>query len=290
MEQKKTHKSFKVWRLTLIGLNIIMDIITKKQDFSKLFFLHFYISGNGTEFLDYDLPIPTYQKHTNNGYYIAWGLNGYFGTKKGSEFLKDIKIRFINTFKAEICPFRPKLDNQDAKVFLKAYELKEFSQRLKSIKEISNFNLTMTHYKDEVFWKIKIYAEIRIEENGIVAYEDLLFFAESHCLEQVKDYSTLKAKCRSIWHWYNARDYELTRKKSSKTKEEIKMTRQEIAKLNTQNTIKNSKNKITVAINALKKENKLYKKNGKPNITNIAELSEMSRFTVRKYIEELLNG
>lgn len=276
-----------------------MDIITKKTDFSKSFYLHFYINGTGTEFLDYDLPFPTYQKHANKGYYIAWAINGYFGTKQGAEYLRDIKLRFVDTFKAEICPFRPNVKNDKAKVFLRAYELKEFSTRLNSIKNISNFNLNMNSYKDEVFWKIKIYAELRIKENGIVAYEDLLSFADANCKDEVKDYSTLKAKCRSIWHWYNQRDYEYgTHRKKLKDRvseeeykqilEKNKMTRQEIAKQNTKKLIDNSINKITVAVNALREQNKLFKPNGKPNISQVAKISQVSRNTVMKYIQNII--
>lgn len=263
-----------------------MAIITQKTDFSKSFYLHFYINGLGTEFLDYDLPIPTYQKHANKGYYIAWALNGFFATKKASEFIKDIKIRFIDTFKAEICPFRPDLSNDKAKVFLKAYELKEFSKRLDSVKTISNFNLSMDSYKDNVFWKLKIYAEIRIKANGIVAYEDILNFGEINLIEEVKDYSTLKAKCRSIWHYYNARDYEIGRTKSLKTKEEIKMTRQEIAKQNTKIKIEKSRAKVYQVAEMLKLQNKLYKPNKKPNVSLVAEYSNTTRKTAKKYLDE----
>ena len=292
-ESKKAYKKSKSLATYFLYAYLnIMSIITKKEDIAKYFYLHFYLNGTGAEFLDFDLPLPTYQKHSNRGYYIAWALNGYFGTKENMQFLKDIQLRFLDTFsenRAEIVPFRPNFKNlSNTKVFFNSYELKEFSTKLNSIKKIRNFDLSMTNYEDNVFWQIKVYAEMRISKNGIVSYEELIDFAENICMEEVKDFSTLRSKCRNIWHWYMLRDFEpFKRRKSTRTPEEIKLTRQEKAKENSKKKYEINKGKIEIAIKSLKEQNKLLKPNKKPNISAIAKLTELSRPTVIKHIENM---
>lgn len=262
------------------------------EDLKRCFFIHLKITGEGSEFLDYKLPTPSYQKFGyHNSVFYGWALNGYFGTHKAQEFLKDIQQRLLYTFtdyKPEILPFKPDLKARKSQIFLRSYELKEFSTRLESIKHISRVELNIDSYKDQVFWELKIYAEIRIKENGIFSYDELLEFGEYQCLDRVKDYSTLRAKCKSIFNWYLMRDFEIGRQKSERTAEEIMATRQE--KLSEARKIKTERalTAIKVAINALQEQNKLYKPNGKPNLSLIERTAGISRETVRKYIGDFI--
>ena len=86
--------------------------------------------------------------------------------------------------------------------------------------------------KDAIFVALKVWVELRIKEQGegrTVAYSILESFAFNMFEDKAKDKSTLKAKCRSIWNWYEERGWKNTRylNYEKKGKEEVMATRQE---------------------------------------------------------------
>jgi len=82
-----------------------------------------------------------------------------------------------------------------------------------------------------------------IKEMGFVPYQLLEEFAYKNFYEHEK--STLRAKCRSIWDWYNSRDWTIPvnkRERKTKNDEELLMTRRERA-LSNSKIIKEQKKK-----------------------------------------------
>ena len=254
-----------------------------------IYWLYFHIKGNGTEWIDYNLPIPNLFEHINRGYMIGWAIDGYFGTSKSQEFLNDIIGRFLISFKEqgiERLPFKPTKEHQDSKtahIYKKVYRLREFSKQLKSLPTKKHIPERADSFEDFTFWAIKLYAEDMIRATGFIVYGTL----ENWALVQFvhKERSTIRAKCRSIWNWYNDRDFKLPNKAISKTKEEILMTRQERAISNAKAKAEKARKTVINAITGLYADT-YKKKSGAWHIGKVSEATKIHRETVSKYIKE----
>lgn len=263
-----------------------MNIIAENKQIHN-FQMAFKLSNgaNGSEFLDYDLPFPNTVQHLNGFVRIMWLINGYTGTKKSREYFNDIIARFIISFadyEAQRVPF--KLDTIQNYTL---HELKEF-KGLESIKNRSydiSRSESMSHAQDQVFFAIKFYAEQLIVDYGFCQYDRLEDFAVSNFLDR-KDKSTLKAKCRSVYYWYEARDFKITNYERKLTDREYLMTRQaHMQKLNKERAEK-SERLIKNATSGLM-SNEYKMKSGKWNISKLAKELKLSRPTIMKYLNEV---
>jgi len=270
-------------------MDIIADSETKNNiNELKGFWLHFYLNGEGNEFLAHNLPIPTYLEHYNKGYAVAWCIEGFFGTKKGEQYLNDIIARFLLSF-ADLSPkrlgYKPNYekDKKTAHILAKAYSLNRFSENLKRLPKKRKFVPRRAEtFEDFVFWAIKLYAEDLIRDFGLIPYETLEDFALTTFLHR-KDRSTLIAKSKSVWEYYEKRDWELPKKKFNQTKGEYKMTRIEnMKKLNIERA-EEKRRKILNAISGMFADD-YKKKNGKWHIGKIAKDLNISEKTVKKYL------
>ncbi len=253
------------------------------------FWLNFHLQGDGTEWLGEGLPTPSYLEHINRGYFIAWHIDGYFGTQKGTEYLNDIIARVLITFN-DLNPrrleFKPKIDAV-SHYYPKIYRLKDL-QKLQSLSKKVHAPVRAESFQDFIFWAIKLYCEDLIRSQGLATYPQLEEFALSNFLER-KDRSTLKAKCRSIFNWYEKRDWELpknARKRKTKDDKELLMTRQERALKNIEMMQEKARNKVINAVTGLM-ANTYKKKSGAWHIGMIAEDTSLNRETVSKYLKEL---
>jgi len=247
----------------------------------------FHMTGNGTEWIDEGLPTPTYLEHINKGYLIAWAIDGYFGTQQGTQYLNDIIARVLITFK-DLKPtrqlYKPKLES--ASHYLpKIYKLQEL-QNLKSLRKQIKAPERADSFEDHVFWSIKLFCEDLIRKQGLIAYSQLEDFAYSNF---TRCRSTLRAKCRSIFNYYEVRDWKIPtgyKRKFKDDDKELKLTRQERALENTRLREERARSKVINAATGLMAE--IYKKlNGKWNISKIAEDTQLDRRTVSKYLKEL---
>jgi len=252
-----------------------------------------FITPNFLDFFDYNLPTPhavQYPQGISNNYRISFVLNGIFVTKKAQTYLNDIIARFYITFGWQMVEVLQKMNIEK----FEARKLQEF-QNLKSLqKEYKHFK-HKNNLNDNVFWAIKYFVEAQIKQQGEgnpVFYENVenwafrMFFTTK---KEVKDKSTLRAKCRSVWNYYNARDWQLTQKKYIKklTKEEYSMTKSEIyKKINKQREAK-SKAAIENAITGKNARAMFTKKNGKWNAVSISKYLKMDVRTVRKHLKNL---
>jgi len=240
----------------------------------------FTLKGDGIELFDYDLPQPhTYQRQNENTYRISFALNGTFTTIQGIRYLNDILARFTLSFEV--------LHTYKSFTTDEGIELSEF-QGLKSIAKFKNYE-KVDNGQDNIFWSIKLYLEALIKESsGLVAYSLLESFALNRFVDRAKDKSTLKAKCRSIWNWYDEREWTIPTRARKFTDKELSMSRadgaRKTAKINAENTRKKVLNLIT---SMFKDEYK--KKSGGWNVSKIAKDSGTSRNTVMKYIKEYEN-
>jgi len=253
--------------------------------------LYFYLNGTGSEFLDYNLPFPNVLKHINRGYYIGWQITGYPGTREAQEYFNDIIARFLITFKdfnPEKIDFKPKLDKQTHINFKNSYELKQF-QTLNSIQTPKKVQERAKNVNtiDQVFWAIKYHTEELIQKMGFVPYELIEEFAYRNFY--YKEKSTLRAKCRSIWNWYNERDWTIPvnkRKRKTQNDKELLMTRQERSIKNAELKFKRARATLLGFIQQNLFSNE-YKRNGKWNVSKLAKATKLSRPTIIKHLKEM---
>jgi len=233
------------------------------------------IQGDGSEIFEYSLPLPHNYTRNGNKYTIKYAINGFFHTNKGIAYLNDILARFTLSMKV--------LDTKIYSTDDKGIELSYF-KGLKSVVRHKNYE-AIDIGLDNLFYAIKYYTEDLIKESGEgspIARSLLESFAFARFIDRAKDKSTLKAKCRSIWNWYDERGWTIPKRKG------LGMSRQEGAKKAREKRMADTKRKILSIITGIFKDD--YKsKNGNWNISKIAKDSETSRNSVMKYIKEYEN-
>ena len=246
------------------------------------------MNGNGTEWIDQDLPVPTYTEIINRGYILAYAIDGFFGTQNGSEYLNDMIARFLLTFR-DFSPSRvrekPLIANA-GHYYPKIYKLKEL-QNLKSLSNRKLARATADSFEDHVFWAIKFYCEDLIRSQGIPTADQLIQFAYHNF--DGKEHSTLKAKCRSVWHWYEQRSWQIPegyKRKYEDNDQELKLTRRERALENAKTNEERSRAKVINVTTGMMSD--LYKKkNGSWHIGKIAEDTGLTPKTVSKHLANL---
>lgn len=284
MGAKKKATPFNPPRLGLPLRLLRMDIVAEKRENSNTFQLGFnlYNGADGSEFLEYKLPYPAIIQHCSGFVRVVWLINGYAGTNKAKEFLNDIIARFLITF----AEYKPQRINYKIKVqHNTTAELKEFSKRLESIKAKRYVPARADSFDDHTFWAIKLYAEDTIRDNGFIVYDSLESWALNQFID--KERSTIKAKCRSIWHWYEERNFQLPQKHKEQKiyLEETMATRKaHITQLNRTRGEQNKRAVINVITGLFADDYK--KKTGAWHFAKIAEQVSLSSKTVAKIIKE----
>jgi len=226
------------------------------------------IQGDGSEIFDYSLPLPI--NYTRNGdiYTLEYALNGYFHTKSSYEYLNDIIARFTLSMRV--------LDINLSSTKDKGIDLFCF-QGLKSIQRANNYEKG-DRGEDNIFWSIKLYTEDLIRQSGegnLIAYSLLESFAFSRFIDRTKDKSTLRAKCRSIWRWYDEREWTISTRKGQG------MSRAEGARIAHTKLAEDTKAKVIGAVKALEFLNT------KINIATVSRQADVSRNTAKKYLIEM---
>jgi len=261
-----------------------MDIITKKSKKTNNIDTLLKVVFKEDIGEDFGNVIPYPYKHEIDRFYTYfWLIDGTFRTKKGIEFFNDIVARFLITYKDKIRLTDYK--NLQNNGYDRSIKLKQF-QNLKSISiNIINQTTRFDGTKDMVFWCLKLYSEEVIKERGIIQFDTLFDYGYTNFKDNVKDFSTLKSKCRSIVMYYLNRNYKLDKYERKLTDKELTMTRsQNMIKVNKDKKQKNNeivKNFLSglLAIN--------YKKaNGKWNMSKISKDLSLSRNTVIRIIKE----
>jgi hypothetical protein len=257
--------------------------------------LYFHLEGDGVEWIDQDLPIPNYLEHKDKSYIIGYEIIGYFGTQKSQEYLNDMIARVLITFRDlkayrlnyKPLPPLPFHSIRYAHTLRRPYDLKEL-QGLKSIEGEKYLpRQSADNFDDHTFWAIKFHCEELIKRFGVPEYKRLESFAFRSF--EGKEYSTLRAKCRSVWNWYDKRDWEIPKgyKKVNKSKEQIMASRQEHIKKVNENRELKTRNKIRSLVDDIFMQDQIKLKNGKFKISAIAKLTEIHRKTVAKHLKKM---
>lgn len=238
--------------------------------------LHFKASGDGSELFEHKLPIPQYYHRYNaDSYAIGWLVEGFFHTGKGIEYLNDIIARISLTMPITgKYDYAPKWQEDIEPIKLQAFQNAKSMRTEYAKQAIKRDNSTS---RDMVWWSIKAQTESFIRQfNGWFNYELLETWAFNLFVEHVKDKSTLKAKCRDTWNWYERRDFKIP-----KADRGFIMSREEAGKKAHTKLAQDTKAKVIGSIESLKFLQE------KINIANVAKQAGVSRNTAKKYLDEL---
>ena len=164
------------------------------------------------------------------------------------------------------------------------YKLKEL-QGLKSLSSNRLPRATADKFDDFTFWAIKFYCEDLIKSQGIPTASQLIEFALGNF--EGKETSTLKAKCRSVWNYYEQRNWTIPVPYTKKDKGEVMATRLEHIENVNKNRVLKNQNKIKAVLDDIFLQDDIKFKNGKYRVGKIAEIAEMHRETVAKYLKEM---
>jgi len=248
-----------------LGLPFPFRIVKLYQKNTKI---SITIQGDGSEIFDYSLPLPHNYSRRGNIYTIEYTVNGFFHTNKSIAYLNDILARFTLSMKV--------LDTRVTSSEDEGIELSYF-QGLKSVVRHKNYE-SVDVGQDNIFWAIKLYTEDLIRESGegnLISYSLIESFAFARFVDRAKDKSTLKAKCRSIWNWYDELGWTIPKRKG------LGMSRADGARIAHQKKAADTKAKVIGAIESLKFLQE------KINIANVSRQAQVSRDTAKKYLIEL---
>ena len=225
--------------------------------------------------------VPYPHKHFVNQYdtVYCWLIDGFFGTKRGLEHLNDIIARFILTYPGS----KYVKHFGDTTSTSTPSKLKEFYGLKSKVNKQKDYVRADVQF-DSTFWVLKYYAEDLIKQDGFIIYQKLEDFAMDNFAGGRADNSTLRAKSRSIYYWYDARDWAIGREhKIFENKEDLMASRIEHMKNINKKRIEDTDRKIQNCISGMFK-NEYKKKNGKWNISKISKDTGLHRNTVSKYI------
>jgi hypothetical protein len=294
----------------------------KNKDF---FFIFFYLAGGkGDEWIELYLPVPNVIIYpSKNGVFIGYFIEGFFGTKNNHKFLQDIIKRFEKTFLKlhhigyiERIKHPPIIDNKTTG-YLQLdiiYSLKDFSKTLESLdykvskkeEQIKNLKISKELGEkkitdDALFDYMRFIAYDFVKTNGKEAltreYLEEIGKLGNEVLDKTKEFSTIRAKAKSIYNWimenYRVQEVKKDNKnkevknvsnwnyvRKTKNNEELLMTRKEIALKNAKMRAKQTENKVYKAIEKLKKEGK------KITILKIVEIAKVNKNSASKYLKK----
>jgi len=265
-----------------------MEVYHQEKLTDKTYWLYFYFhNAIGVEWMDEGLPPPNFLMHGQRGVFIGWQIAGYPGTKKSQEYINDIIARFLVTFmeyKPERLPYRPYLKRKAHKDLKTVHELDAF-QNLRSVslpKSVQKRGNSIEHI-DQIFWAIKNWVEAYIKQVGEgvpVPYETLENWAMQNFITE-KERSTIRAKCRNVWRWYEARNWTIPERR------EFEMTRSERARKNAELKKMRARAAILGFLHQNLFANEYQRKDGSWNVLRISRALKMCPKTVRKHLREL---
>ena len=189
-------------------------------------------------------------------------------------------------------PYKPDTKEALAHYYPKIHKLLAF-QNAKSLSKKTHAPVRADNLgsKDYCFWAIKLYTEDLIREFGegtpvpIHLVED---WAYTQFSDHKKGISTVRAKCRSVWHWNDKRDWVLPKyapKRKTKNDEELIMTRQERARSNAKAKAEKARKAVINAVTGLYAD-EYKKKSGAWHIGKLAEVTGLHRTIVSKYLKQ----
>ena len=279
------------------------------------FWLYIELHGNGTEWLEIGLPIPSLYVKTRFGAYVGWMIEGFFATERNLAFLRDVFERIRRTFalhgaQVRILPYKPNIAHlTNATLTDNVYNLRDdIAPHLESIPsketETEKVLATLTAFgqntEDALFDAIRfaVYDFVRANSKSALTpqYVEEIARIKYEIIGSSKGWSTAKAKAKNIYRWVkenfrekagvNNWNYTPKFKGNPEKEKELLMTRRERA-LENAKKIKEEKRRIILSIVKGMFAEDYRKKDGTWNISKLARELKMDPKTVRKHLREL---
>ena len=275
---------------------------------------------NFADWIDAELPQPTFIIESYDGYFIGWSIKGKIKTQSQKAFYKDLSLRLKKTLlkrtdlnrveNSSIWALQYTLDGGERIITKQRYEMKKLASFCESLtteeskkkkladtttaEELAVYASTYSKSEDALFdfirFKCYDYKKINIINGIETKLEDLENYAIAIAelgYETIggKGISTATAKAKNIaeWTFYNFGNGKRQRK--TKDDKELQMTRRERALTNAKDKYKKAHRKILNLVTGLY-AGEYKKKNGEWNISKIAKDANVDRKTVYKHLKD----
>jgi hypothetical protein len=275
----------------------------------------------GYEWLDAELPIPTFIIWTKSAYYLGYAINGSIRTSEQKKFFKDLGLRLKFTLELHSNAKNVKISNLYMLTFLEKediiridnnkirYEMKDLAsycisltpdlieKEQEQVKELNIFVRTYAKSEDALFdfIRFKVYDYIRVnfsnkekDKWSIYDYAMEIALIANEEIGSKKGISSIICKARNIAKWcyenYNpsVNNWNYERKMSD---EEYEMTRKERAKENAKLKYERVHKKVISIVTGLYADE--YKKaDGSWNVSKIAKDAGVTRASVYKHLRD----
>lgn len=274
-------------------LNYLHTLLSKHKSFSLTY--NYIEEGS---FIDKDLPTPTFIRYfvdnrTNiKKAHLVWVVDGYFKTKKGKEYFKDIKTKLNEVYKTGrvdmFIPFSAELGDVFNNHLVKLNSF-QFETKSKTSKVSFNINkdranplvLLNLMGKDPLFnaarWEV-----YNLKKEGILTYENTFKIFEKYGKTLNKSLSDIQTKAKNVFEWtkenYKAKkeDYINIYYKEVRSKKDKRMKQEEFLKKVAEDKVKKTKEKVLKGISLTVMMGEKF------TIVNISKNSEVSRVTLNK--------
>ena len=274
---------------------------------------------NFADWIDAELPQPTFIIEAYDGYFIGWAIKGKIKTQSQKAFYKDLSLRLKKTLlkrtdlqqveNSSVWALQYALENGERIITKQRYEMKKLASFCESLtteeskekklantttkEELAIYAGTYSKSEDALFdfirHKVYDYKKIAIIEKRNITLEELENYAVA--IGQLgyeviggKGESTALAKAKNIaeWTFYN---YNGKRKRKTKDDKELKVTRIERSKANAKLKYDRVHKKILNLVTGMFKD-EYKKKDGSWNVSQIAKDANVTRASVYKHLKD----
>lgn len=215
-----------------------------------------------------DMPPPSNYTSIKQDRYISWDIDGFFGTSKGKEYLRDVAQNLSIHFKLEI---KDIIYTDKHKICGQIYKLGEFKY-LKNLRTVkAKYSGLGMATDDELFDDMRMYA-MQMSRENYCSIELLKCYGET----LTSDWKKVKMKAKAIQRWiddtYQYKDYG--------AKKSYAHTRTENAEI--------QRNKISS--DKYKEFLNYVKNNSIKNISSLASALNIAWRTAKKYFLKWLDN
>lgn len=270
-------------------LNYLHTLLSKHKSFSLT-----YNYLEEESFIDKDLPTPTFiryfeDKNNTKKAHLVWVIDGYFKTKKGKEYLKDIKTKMNEVYETGrvdmFIPFNIKEGDvyNNHLIKLNSFQFETKSKTAFKVNKDREKPLVLLNLmgKDPLFnaarWEV-----YNLKKEGILTYENTLKIFEKYGKTLNKSLSDITTKAKNVYEW-TKENYRTKKEnyiniyyKEVRSKKDKRMKQDKFLKKVAEDKVKKTKEKVLKAISlTLMLEEKL-------TIVNISKNSGVSRVTLNK--------
>ncbi len=215
-------------------------------------------NGDHSDWMDFDLPIPSSFDGANSSYIIKYHIDGYFGTSKSKQYLHDIAERIANTLGGT---YRIQQEDTDSQYLYKLSRFEHLERAPSYTRDLETNAYNGS--RNEIFQALRQKA-YQMKRNGTLDLESLVIYGNyiSNRSEHIKYLA------KNVYSWTEEK---------YQPRPQPRMTRIEACKIATAERVKRTKEAVT---NALKWKDTFF---DSITDTSLAKAFNVSRNSFYKY-------